>query len=266
MALTTNLQQASPPHSVTVQGAYEPFELQVSRGQIMGHERICPFGYNGAVTAQESLWAEGGLYTFPTGASLLTVVSSSANDDGNLPGTGARTVVIEGLDENYERISETVILDGTAYVSTINSYLRVNNVYVATVGSVGTSVGKITVENLTPTTLATIVATLGNSEQCIYTVPAGYTAYITRYALSSYNATTGAGTFGQIYIRPFGGANQLATTVRIPGTGAFTCEADYPFPVTEKSDIDFRSTVSAGSANVSAQLQMVLIKNDSQTA
>ena len=35
--MVTNLQQTSPPHSVTVQGAYEPFDLQVARNQIMGH-------------------------------------------------------------------------------------------------------------------------------------------------------------------------------------------------------------------------------------
>jgi len=253
--------------SVTRMGANEPFNLQVSRGQITFHERACPFGYNGAVTALESVWTAGGLYSFPAAASVLTVVSSSTDDDGDPVGTGARTVTIEGLDANYEEISVTVTMNGTTAVSTTGySFLRVNRAFVATVGSTGSNVGAITIANSTPTTLSTIVATVGVSEQCIYTVPAGKTAYITRYMLSSYNSEAGAATFGYMHVKPFGGSNQLATTVRIPGTGAFTCEADYPFPVTEKSDIDFRAYPTAGSANVSAQLQMVVIQNNSQPA
>lgn len=247
--------------SVTRQGAYEPFELQVSRGQIQGHERFCPFGYNSDVgNTAESVWSVGGLYTFPSTATALTVVSSSANDDGDPVGTGARTVVIEGLDANYAVVSETVTMNGTTAVTTTQTFLRVNKAYVATCGSTNSNVGTITIANTTPTTLASIAATAGLSEQCIYTVPAGYTAYITRYMLSSYNSTSGASTAGQIWIKIFGGSYQLATTVRIPGTGAFTCEADYPFPVPEKSDIDFRAVALAGASNVSAQLQMVVIK------
>jgi hypothetical protein len=82
--------------------------------------------------------------------------------------------------------------------------------------------------------------------------------------LSSYNSTS-TGSAGQLWVKTYGGANMLATTVRIPGTGAFTCEADYPSPVTEKSDIDFRGVTYSGTANMSAQLQMVVIKSDSQS-
>lgn len=246
--------------SVTRRGQYEPFELQVSRGQIAYHERFCPFGFNTAVTTSETIWSPGGLYTFPAAASVLTVVSDDADDAAG--DTGARTVTIEGLDANYEPVSATVTMDGTSPVSTTGvSFLRVNRVYVATAGSSATNEGTITIANSTPTTLASIAAGAGIAEQCVYTVPANNTAYITRYMLSSYNSTAGAATAGQIYIRPFGGAFLLATTVRIPGTGAFTCEADYPYPVTEKSDIDFRALALAGTSNVSAQLQMVVIQN-----
>jgi len=248
--------------SITQVGTYEPFELQVSRGQITGHTRFCPFGFNAAVTTAESVWSAGGLYTFPSTATALTVVSDSTNDDGSPVGTGARTVTIEGLDANYVAVSETVTMNGTTDVTTTQTFLRVNHAYVATCGSTGSNVGAITIANTTPTTLASIAATAGVAEQCIYTVPAGSTAYITRYMLSSYNSTAGAATNGQIWVKPYGGANMLATTVRIPGTGAFSCEADYPFPVTEKSDIDFRAIALAGSSNVSAQLQMVVIQNN----
>jgi len=251
--------------SITRVGTYEPFNLQVSRGQITFHERTCPFGFNDAVgTSPETIWTAGATYTFPSTATALTVVSSSTDDDGSPVGTGARTVTIVGLDANYAEVSETVTMNGTTNVTTTQTFLRVNEAYVATCGSTGSNVGAITITNTTPTTLAVIVATAGITQQCIYTVPAGKTAFITRYMLSSYNSTS-TGSAGQLWVKTYGGANMLATTVRIPGTGAFTCEADYPFPVTEKSDIDFRGVTYSGTANMSAQLQMVVIKSDSQS-
>ena len=45
----------APPHSVTVQGAYEPFNLQIARNQIMGHDHIDLFGYSTAVGS--TAWA-----------------------------------------------------------------------------------------------------------------------------------------------------------------------------------------------------------------
>jgi len=114
--------QIAPPHSVTVQGAYEPFDLQVARGQIMGHSAVTLFGYNSDIDqTEESVWPDGGTVPHPTTASILSIASTSAADDAT--STGARTVFIEGVDNNYNVISEIVILDGTTAVATVNSYL-----------------------------------------------------------------------------------------------------------------------------------------------
>lgn len=247
--------------SISRFGLYEPFELQVSRGQITGHTRFCPFGFNAAVgTSPETMWTAGATYTYPSTATVLTVVSSSTDDDGSPVGTGARTVTIIGLDANYDEVSETVTMNGTTNVTTTQTFLRVNEAIVATAGSTGSNVGAITIANTTPVTLAEIVATAGISQQCVYTVPNGKSAYITRYMVSSYNSTS-TGSAAQIWFKPYGGANLLATTVRIPGTGAFTCEADYPFPVPAKTDVEMRGVTYSGSANMSGQLQMVVIQN-----
>jgi len=72
--------------SATRQGAYEPFDLQVSRGQVDGHTGIELFGYSAAIgaTAQGPMWEgqtqSGGLYTPPATAAPLVLVSSSASD------------------------------------------------------------------------------------------------------------------------------------------------------------------------------------------
>jgi hypothetical protein len=270
MALTTNLQQASPPHSVTVQGAYEPFNLQVSRGQIMGHSNFCQFGWNSAVgTSYETVWIEGGLYTFPSAASALKVSSSSATDDKD--STGAHTVLIEGLDASFNLVSEIVTLEGQTQVDTTNSYLRVNKMTVLTAGTGGTSVGVIyagtgSAGGGLPTAIFNRTGTNSNeSESSFYTVPAGYTAYINAWTMSSANSTAEASTQFALRVRPYGGVFGFKALYGVPGNGIYECNAPYPVGIPEKADIEVRAAASAGSSVVSSQLQILLIKNDSQT-
>ena len=127
--------------SITQSGRYEPFELQVARGQISWHKRLFQFGTNTAVgTGFSTLWPGGGtLYAYPSAATVLKISSANANDAA--AGTGARTVVVNGLDADYNEISETVILNGQTAVNTVNSYLRFGEILVLTAGSGGTAAG-----------------------------------------------------------------------------------------------------------------------------
>ena len=76
--------------SISQIGTSGPFELQVSRNQIPGHDFIHKFGYNPNIgTSVETVWAQGGLYVYPTTASTMYISSSSTADTA--AGTGART-------------------------------------------------------------------------------------------------------------------------------------------------------------------------------
>ncbi len=87
--------------SISRTGKTEPFELQVARGQIAYHKTIFKFGFNPDVDEiLETIWAEGGLYSYLSAATVLKVSSSSTNDTS--AGTGARTVELFGLDANYD--------------------------------------------------------------------------------------------------------------------------------------------------------------------
>jgi cephalosporin-C deacetylase-like acetyl esterase len=263
MALTTNLQQASPPHSVTVQGAYEPFELQVARNQIMGHSAVTLFGYNGDLDqTEESVWPNGGTVPHPTTASVLDIVSTSTDDDA--AGTGARTVFIEGLDNNYNVVSETVVLDGTTVVETVNSYLYVNQLYVATTGSGGANAGEITAK--VDTTLYDLIAVGYNQRTTAhYCVPAGYTAYLTQGAITAGQAS------GSTSITSFlkqHGPDGILRVVAIStlNNGSIQYDFAYPIAITEKSCFGATAVGSANNNSVSAFFNFVLVKNDSQTA
>ena len=130
------------PSSITRTGKHEPFELQIARGQIAFHKTIFKFGFNPDIDdSLETVWAEGGLYSYLSSATVLKVSSSStADDEGS---TGAETVELFGLDDNYNEIIEVITLDGQTSVDTTKEYLRINRMIVRSAGSSGTNAGVI---------------------------------------------------------------------------------------------------------------------------
>jgi len=247
-------------NSITRQAKYEPFELQVSRGQVYGHTPFLLYGYSASVsnTAFGPLWEgltqSGGLYPFPSSAAQLTIVSSSASD------TSALSVLIQGLDANFNPISEIIALNGTTNVTSVKSYLRVNNVGVTN----GTNVGNITFKQST-TLLAQINAGLGVNQASIYTVPAGYTLYILRsYKTANIGFTSSAWINFEVQFN-----DNVTGAQKIVQEQTFVqqIEIDYgqvPRKITEKTDIQYLYKASIGGPLICSQnLTGILISNGS---
>lgn len=158
--------------------------IELSRGSITGRTQFSTAGVNNNIsTGSEDLWTNGGLYTFPSSAEQLDVTSSSALD--NSSGTGARSIIIRGLDSNYDQIEETVITNGTTKSTSIASFLRVNEAFVVTSGALASNVGDITIENQSADVMAHIAATKGIAQQLVYTVPNNKTALLLGITVSS---------------------------------------------------------------------------------
>lgn len=252
--------------SVTRTGRNEPFELQVARGQISYHESFCQFGINSGVNQTlETVWVGGDAYAFPSAATTTTISSSNAADTS--AGTGAQTVLVDGLNADYDRVTEVALLNGQTGVTLTNQYLRVNKVTVLTAGTGGTSAGSIFVGTGTVTTGVPAVvlnrtgASSNESESGFYSVPAGHSAYITRWTMSSSNNTANEATRFVLRVRPFGGVFGYKAVYNLPGNGIYECEAAYPVAIPEKADLEVMALTTAGAAYVTTQLQMVLIKN-----
>jgi hypothetical protein len=252
--------------SITQVGTFEPFDLQVARGQIPGHEAFCQFGINGNVEqAYETLWVGSNAYTFPTAAAATTVSSSNAADTAL--GAGARTVLIDGLNANYERVTEVASLNGQTGVALTNQYLRVNRITVLTAGSNGTSSGFIyvgtgTVTSGVPAAIINQTGIIANeSESAFYTVPEGHTAFLNHWTMSSSNSTANAATRFNLRVRPFGGVFGYKAVYNIPANGIYECEAAYPVALPEKTDLEIAALTTAGTAYITTQLQFVLVKN-----
>lgn len=250
--------------SITRQGAYEPFGLQVARGQIQGHSNVLVFGYNPDVdTSEESVWPDGGTVPHPTVASILKISSSSANDTS--AGTGARTVYIEGLDGDYEVVSETVILNGQTEVNTTNSYLYVNSFYVVTTGSGESNAGNInagtgTVTSGVPAVLYDIIATGYNTRTTgHYCVPAGYTGYMITGVITAGQAS--GSTAVTAFLKQHGDDGVLRVgAITTLNNGSIQYDFDPAYVIPEKHCVGASAIGSAANNSISSFFNIILIK------
>lgn len=254
--------------SITRQGTFEPFGLQVSRGQIQGHSSVIVFGYNPDVdTSEESVWPDGGTVPHPTVASVLKI-SSSSTDDASA-GTGARTVFIQGLDGSYNVVSETVTLNGQTAVNTTNSYLYVNNFYVVTAGSGGANAGVIyagtgTVTSGVPAVIYDLMAVgYNNRTTGHFCVPAGYTGYMTEGLFSSGQASGATSVTGFLKQHGPDGILRVGAVTTVNNSAAvFMFEQPYVIP--EKNCVGATAIGAAANNAVSSYFSIILIKNDGE--
>jgi len=256
--------------SISRFGLTEPFNLQVSRGQIAYHESIYKFGNNPEVADSiETIWPQGGLYSYLSAATVLTVSSGSTDDTS--AGTGARTVELFGLDGDYNEISEVVTLNGQTAVNTTQSYLRINRMIVRSAGSGGANAGIIYAGTGTVTTgvPANIYATIngdGTNQtlMALWTIPAGYTGYLMQYDVSNGTTSNTPAVCKLLLVaRPYGEVFQtkdiksLTTGMHIENTLII------PVEFAEKTDIEVRAVSSSNSVtfDISAAFEMLYIKN-----
>jgi hypothetical protein len=229
--------------SATRQGAYEPFDLQVARGQVDGHDHIDLFGFSTVVgsTAFGPLWegltGSGGNYPFPATAGTISVVSDSASDT-------AVTMVISGLDAAFLPVTASVALTGTTPVVTTQVFLRINSVTT----SAGNAVGNVTFTR-GATVIAKVSAGLGQTQMSVYTVPAGYTLYLTYYQADG-NTTTTSGAYMNTRLRT---TLNPSGVVLVSGQSTYLTNLNLPYGVpveiAQKTDFEFQFLGSGGAGS-----------------
>jgi hypothetical protein len=240
--------------SITQLCSSEPFELQVARGQIPGHSGNHKFGAVPAMSVNTTgtVWdVNDTLYPWSAFASagILTVDRASASD-------AAKAITIFGLDQDYNHVSEVVELTNATGNATTNTFIRVTSASMHN-GDVA-NVDAITIKK-GATVVARLNAGVGQTLMSVYTVPAGYTAYLTQGVMS---VQANADATGNFYVR-FGGQSsfRLAHTFEVASAEYFYAFS-IPFAVPEKSDIDVRASVRSNNARCTAAYDFILIKNE----
>ena len=253
--------------SQTKYGKDEEFSLQVARGLIPGHSAITVFGYNPDVdTSEESVWPNGGTVPHPTAASVLKVSSTDAAD-ASPSGTGARTVLITGLNGNFNEVSETIVLNGQTAVNTVNSYLYVNGLTVTSVGSGGANAGDINVGTGTvtagvPAVLYDMIAIgYNNRTTGHYCVPAGYTAFLVHGLFTAGQASGSTSVTGKLLVHSPDDNIVRVGAITTLNNGVVQYMFNYPTAIPEKSCVGATAIGSANNNSVSSMFNICLIKN-----
>lgn len=228
--------------------------------------RVTALGNNPDVdtgSVPEDIWSGGGLYPFMTAATSLELVSSSASDAS--AGTGARTILVSGLDINYVEQSDTVTLNGTTAVDLPRQYFRINQIMVLTAGSTESNVGTITLrDDGGGTTRGLIMPANGISRQAVYTVPANHTLSVHSLfaSLNRSNAIAKDITIAFSF-RSFAGVRRQTLEFSISNNGPYRHDGIPGIIMTEKTDFSLR-TVYTGSndVDVTGAFLGILINND----
>jgi hypothetical protein len=123
------------------------YHYEVAMGKRQGRATVNKFGYNADVdnAAPEVIARFGGTFNIMTTADTLDIVSTSTADSS--AGTGARQLLITGIDENFLSQTEFVTMNGTTAVTTSNTWLGVNRVVVFSSGTGNTNAGDITISD-----------------------------------------------------------------------------------------------------------------------
>jgi hypothetical protein len=253
--------------SQTKYGKDEEFSLQVARGLISGHSAITVFGYNPDVdTSEESVWPNGGTVPHPTAASVLKVSSTDAAD-ASPSGTGARTVLITGLNGSFNEVSETIVLNGQTAVNTVNSYLYVNGLTVTSVGSGGANAGDINVGTGTvtagvPAVLYDMIAIgYNNRTTGHYCIPAGYTGFLVQGLFTAGQASGSTAITGKLLVHSPDDNIVRVGAITTLNNGVVQYMFNYPTAIPEKSCIGATAIGSANNNSVSSMFNICLIKN-----
>ena len=232
------------------------------------------YAESGTLTSnvQSDVWSHNDTtLTYLTSAETLNVSSSNSNDT-NSSGTGARKLLINGLDNDYNLQQEVVNLNGTTDLETTLAYLRVFRARVIDNGESGPNQGNITLTSSSSSTIqGYIESDVGSTQMSHFTIPNGYTAISTGITFSIYRSSGGSGTkSGEIAIlatipNPFGGSPISYRTnkygINNTGTGLAGLNNQLKGSIPAKTDYKFIVTPEQNGVKCSVQYELLLIKS-----
>ena len=237
------------------------YRTEVSRGNVAGQKTLYKFGFNNDVNGtEEAIWIAGGAYNFPSDAAVLRVFSDQTQDDDG--DDGARVITIEGLDANYNEVSVDVTMNGTNAVNTTQTFTRVNRAFVKTAGVLSHNRGVISIvhQGTGTYTVATIPATMAQTQQAIYTVPSGKTLYIDDINFTAAMSLANKKAQVRAVITEFGGAARTRY-INVLQSNQLITKFEYPLAVPQKSDIVLNVLTDSTNNEIGGSFQGILIDN-----
>ena len=209
--------------TITVDGIMTPYLIGIAQGLVSGTSSINKFGYRGSIpNSYQTIWDGAADYAYAAAGTVLAVADDTVSDNNG-------TVEVQGLDQNYAPITETLTIGGAA---SSNQFLRVFRARMITSNTGTTNVDEIRIKRAS-TDLAIILAAAGQTLMSLYTIPAGKTGYLIRL---QGNVDANNDALFRLISRPLNGSFNVKGQFGVFASG-FT--VDYPIPLvfTEKTDL-----------------------------
>jgi len=242
--------------------------IPIAGGLVDGYSALHKFGRNPNVgNVPETIWMHGGLYSYLDVGSDSTVYAYSASSDDGLGNDGARTITVQGLDNDFNEIEETISVNGAASTA---SFLRVYRAFVVTAGVLAANDGNVLISTAASgggTVLADIgvigsgtTTGLGQTQLALYTIPAGKTGYLTNWNIGVAPMNNSV-TVTLISREQDGGAPFRSRDI-VDTVGGYTTH-NYSIPIRfpEKTDIEVRGTGDTSSV-ISSSFDIILVDNE----
>lgn len=255
-------------------GPEDEFGFRVVSGQIEGYAVVHKFGHHENVGGTFEPVTDLGIYETPqvSGATTLRIkAGGDANDTA--AGSGAREIMLFGLDETGAEVTETLATNGaSASAVTSATFLRLFRVFVSASGtyataSSGSHADTITIENGSGGTdwaeMEVVGFPFAQSEIGVYSVPLGKTAYISQISIEvDGNKTPDVILFQRQGIletsAPYSAMRVVQNFVGL--TGTMNEEYDVPIgPFPALTDVGFMAEVGTGSAAVSVDFTIIVV-------
>lgn len=245
------------------------YHYEVALGRRQGAQTWNKFGHNEDVDVGTEVIAEfGGTFTPLLIASTLRFVSTSSDDDNG--GIGANSLIVYGIDANYQEQLEVVTMNGITNVDTVSTWLAINRVSIYLAGTAIGNVGTITITEITGgTTQASMPPDHGTTQQCIFTVPESHQFLADFIKVNTLKQSGGAAPKVNIVGWVFSAVSNakyqvLHEDIDTAVENTFILNPNQPFLISEKSTFWLEATSDKADTTINARFSGILVRdNDS---
>lgn len=246
------------------------FYYRVANGQVPGHSLVKKFG-SGSVGTSVVPITQTQDYQTPTTAQALEFVSNNANDTA--AGSGAQEITIQGLDSNWEQVTQTLETNGTTAVALGTNLTRLYRWYVSRSGTYATSTagshaGILTIQGSGGGTVWDTIPVapfpMGQSQIGVYSIPSGKKAFLYHKNVHVDTNKSADVFFFQRPIvddvtTPYTGTMRLVNR-EVGAAGSIVTGDAFPSgPFVGPCDIGYMGEVSTGTADISVNFELLLV-------
>lgn len=242
------------------------YNYEVALSHREGALALSKSGYNDDIdTGTETVWSSGGTFTPLASPSTLSIVSTSIND--TVAGSGARRILIEGVDVNRNFQAETLILTGIIPAVTATSWLGINNMCVVDAGSGQTNAGDINVTAVSNGSVqSSIPSGVSSNEQLVFFSLAEHKILIDWISLNTTKIV--GGTLPRVTVKllvldtVLNVIEEIFThTIDTEVENSIQFKPSQPFVIQEKSVVWMTATTDKNNTVVAGRISGVQVKN-----